>query len=143
MQAFDVFACTSSSFRKSHRNLLEECWKNAANLDDWVQLYQASIAEGWSEGETLQQLRDTLLFQASSRCYGPDVETIDEGFDEVLPLRQENMEVLTLKDMSSSVEAILMQHKDFPYAGKLMLTAIMLGSVKVDVEEREGPLPME
>lgn len=135
LQAFDVFACTSSSFRKSHRNLLEECWKNAANLDDWVQLYQASIAEGWSEGETLQQLRDTLLFQASSRCYGPDAETIDEGFDEVLPLRQENMEVLTLKDMSSSVEAILMQHKDFPYAGKLMLTAIMLGSVKVDVED--------
>ncbi|KAJ0052167.1 hypothetical protein Pint_01861 [Pistacia integerrima] len=137
LQAFDVFAWTSSSFRKSHRNLLEECWKNAANLDDWVQLYQVSIAEGWSDEETLQQLRDTLLFQASSRCYGPDAETIDEGFDEVLPLRQENMEVQTLKD---SVEAILMQHKDFPYAGKLMLTAIMLGSIKDDVKDGE---PME
>ncbi|MCI63528.1 Nup133/Nup155-like nucleoporin, partial [Trifolium medium] len=36
------------------------------------------------------------------------------------------METSTLGDMSSSVETILMQHKDFPVAGKLMLMAVML-----------------
>ncbi|KAJ4730197.1 nuclear pore complex protein [Melia azedarach] len=146
LQAFDVFAWTSSSFRKSHRNLLEECWKNAANLDDWGQLYQASVAEGWSDEETLQQLRDTLLFQASSRCYGPNAETIDEGFDQVLPLQEGNSEDRSLKDSSSTVEAILMQHKDFAHAGKLMLTAIMLGSIQDDdddVKAGDGLSPME
>lgn len=146
LQAFDVFAWTSSSFRKSHRNLLEECWKNAANQDDWGQLYQASVAEGWSDEETLQQLRDTLLFQASSRCYGPNAETIDEGFDQVLPLQEGNSEDRSLKDSSSTVEAILMQHKDFAHAGKLMLTAIMLGSIQDDdddVKAGDGLSPME
>ncbi|KAK0588550.1 hypothetical protein LWI29_002498 [Acer saccharum] len=148
LRAFDVFAWTSSSFRASHRNLLEECWKNAANQDDWGQLYQASVTEGWSDEETLQQLRDTVLFQASSRCYGPNAETIDDGFDEVLPLRQENLETQVLKDSNSSVEAILMQHKDFPYAGKLMLTAIMLGSERDGDDNAsafagDSPTPME
>ncbi|TXG55512.1 hypothetical protein EZV62_020768 [Acer yangbiense] len=148
LRVFDVFAWTSSSFRASHRNLLEECWKNAANQDDWGQLYQASVTEGWSDEETLQQLRDTVLFQASSRCYGPNAETIDDGFDEVLPLRQENLETQVLKDSNSSVEAILMQHKDFPYAGKLMLTAIMLGSERDGDDNAsafagDSPTPME
>lgn len=141
--AFDVFAWTSSSFRKSHRHLLEDCWKNAANQDDWGQLYQASIDEGWSDEETLQQLRDTLLFQASNRCYGPNAETIDEGFEEVLPLREGDSEDQILNDSSSSVEAILKQHKDFPFAGKLMLTAVMLGSVQDDVKVDDSPSPME
>ncbi|WCJ37399.1 Nucleoporin Nup133/Nup155-like [Euphorbia peplus] len=143
LRAFDVFAWTSSSFRRSHRNLLEECWKNAADQDDWGRLYQASIDEGWTDEETLQQLRDTVLFQASSRCYGPHAETIDEGFDQVLPLSKESANVSTAKDLEYSVEAIIMQHKDFPDVGKLMLTAIMLGSEQVDVKTEDDGSPME
>ncbi|KAK6238678.1 hypothetical protein QUC31_004147 [Theobroma cacao] len=142
LQVFDVFAWTSSSFRKSHRNLLEECWKNAADQDPWSQLYEASVTEGWSDEETLQQLSQTILFQASNRCYGPKAETIEEGFDEVLPLRQENLEAASLNDKRSSVEAILMQHRDFPYAGKLMLTAIMLGCVQDHAKKEEGLSPV-
>lgn len=138
LRAFDVFAWTSLSFIKSNTSLLEECWRNAANMDKWDQIYQSSIAEGWSDEETLGFLRETILFQSSSRCYGPETETFEGGFDEVLPLRQEN------SDVSSTVEAILMQHKNFPDAGKLMLTAVMLGSVQVDdTKIEEGPLPME
>ncbi|XP_050205728.1 nuclear pore complex protein NUP133 isoform X2 [Mercurialis annua] len=144
LRAFDVFAWTSSSFRQSHKSLLEECWKNGADQDDWAKLHQASINEGWTDDETLQQLRDTVLFQASSRCYGPRAETIEGGFDEVLPLRKKNLNVSeTAKDSDISVEAILMQHKDFPDAGKLMLTAVMLGSVQDDVRVEETPSPME
>ncbi|MBA0787361.1 hypothetical protein Gotri_006923 [Gossypium trilobum] len=143
LQVFDVFAWTSSSFRKSHRNLLEECWKKAADQDPWSELYQASVSEGWSDEETLQQLSRTILFKASNRCYGPKAETIEDGFGEVLPLRQENVEVAGLKDARSSVEAILMQHRDFPYAGKLMLTALMLGCVQGDdVKLEESLSPM-
>lgn len=142
--AFDVFAWTSSSFRKAHKKLLEECWKNAADLDDWTELYQASTIEGWSDDETLQNLKHTVLFKASSRCYGPLAETFGEGFDQVLPLRLETLEPTIMKDSGSSVEAILMQHKDYPEAGKLMLTAIMLGSLEDDNGEEEGgPTPME
>lgn len=143
LYAFDVFAWTSSSFRKTYRNLLEECWKNAADQDDWSELYQSSIVQGWSDEETLQNLRETMLFQASTRCYGPNAETFGEGFEEVLPLRQEITEPPLLRDSGSSVEAILMQHKDFPEAGKLMLTAIMLGSVQDDSVLEEDPLHME
>ncbi|KAH1129212.1 hypothetical protein J1N35_000590 [Gossypium stocksii] len=143
LQVFDVFAWTSSSFRKSHRNLLEECWKKAADQDPWSELYQASVSEGWSDEETLHQLSRTILFKAANRCYGPKAETIEDGFGEVLPLRQENVEVAGLKDARSSVEAILMQHRDFPYAGKLMLTALMLGCVQGDdVKLEESLSPM-
>ncbi|KAJ8554504.1 hypothetical protein K7X08_025182 [Anisodus acutangulus] len=48
--------------------------------------------------------------------------------------------------MGSSVETFLMQHKDYPDAGKLMLTAVMLGNVHSDIisiVEEEGPTPME
>lgn len=138
-----MFAWTSSSFRKAHRNLLEECWKNAADQDDWNELFQESTAQGWSDEETLQNLRETVLFQASSRCYGPNAETFGEGFDEVLPLRLENVEPPVFRDSVSSVESILMQHKDFPEAGKLMLTSIMLGSVHDDTRLEEGLSPME
>ncbi|KAA8524826.1 hypothetical protein F0562_011249 [Nyssa sinensis] len=141
--AFDVFAWTSSSFLKCHRSLLEECWKNAANQDDWGRLYESSIAEGWSDEETLQILRETTLFKASSRCYGPEAETFEGGFDEVLPLRQENLDLPTLRDMGSCVETILMQHRDFPDAGKLMLTAVMLGIAQVDTRVEEDPSLME
>ncbi|KAL7218751.1 hypothetical protein ACSBR2_011931 [Camellia fascicularis] len=83
-----------------------------------------------------------MLFQASSRCYGPEAETFEGGFDKVLPLRQENLELQTLKDTGCSVEAILMQHKDFPDSGKLILTGIMLGVTQVDTGMEEGPTPM-
>lgn len=141
LRAFDVFAWTSPSFRQTHANLLEHCWRNAADQDDWSQLYQASVSEGWGDEETLQNLKDTVLFQASNRCYGPEAETFGEGFEEVLPLRQEIAEPTVMKDTVSSVEAILMQHKDYSEAGKLMLTAIMLGCLQDDTEE--GPVPME
>ena len=141
--AFDVFAWTSTSFRKAHKNLLEECWKNAADQEDWSELYQASTMEGWGDEETLQNLKHTALFKASSRCYGPLAETFGDGFDQVLPLRQKASEPQIMKDSGSSVEAILMQHKDYPDAGKLMLTAIMLGSLQDEPNEEEGSTPME
>lgn len=142
LQVFDVFAWTSSTFCRNHRNLLEMCWRNAADQDRWEQLYQASTTEGWGDEETLQHLGHTLLFQASNRCYGPRAETTEDGFNKLLPLRQENPEVPDHTDTGSSVEAILMHHRDFTYAGKLMLTAIMLGSQEDDVKvEQESPSP--
>lgn len=103
-----------------------------------------SIMQGWSDEITLNQLKETVLFQASSKCYGPDAETFDFKFDEVLPLRVEGSEHLNLKDTSSSVETVLMQHKDFPDAGKLMVTAVMLGSSGVASSPHDdGPYPME
>ncbi|XP_016453974.2 nuclear pore complex protein NUP133 isoform X1 [Nicotiana tabacum] len=146
LRVFDVFAWTSSSFIKSNASLLEDCWRNASNQDDWERLYQASVDEGWSDEETLSILKDTILFQASNRCYGPKAETFEGNFQEVLPLRLENSEHANLKNMGSSVENTLMQHKDYPDAGKLMLTAVMLGSVHSDtisIMEEEGPTPME
>lgn len=140
--AFDVFACSTSSFIKSNASLLEECWRNAANQDEWGKIYQTSMIEGWSEEETHGYLKETVLFQASHRCYGPNAASLEGGFEEVLPLRQENTNHLSLKE-TGSVEAILMQHKDFPEAGKLMLTAIMLGTVQADSTVEGSPSPME
>ncbi|KAL0288368.1 UNVERIFIED_CONTAM: Nuclear pore complex protein [Sesamum angustifolium] len=118
LRAFDLFAWTSASFLRSNISLLEECWRNAANQDDWQSLHQ-------------------------SKCYGPYLETFEGKFEEVLPLRQESSEHPNLKDMSSSVESVLMQHKDFPDAGKLMLTAIMLGSIWVASAAHCGPAGMD
>lgn len=143
LRAFDVFAWTSSSFRNSNKSLLEECWKSAVDHDDWEKLYHFSIAEGWSDEDTIRVLQKTMLFQAARRCYGQESEMYDGGFDEVLPLRQENTELPSMKDSGSSVEAILMQHKDYSDAGKLMLTALMWGSAQVDVGGKDGPVSME
>ncbi|KAK4397668.1 Nuclear pore complex protein [Sesamum angolense] len=151
LRAFDLFAWTSASFLRSNISLLEECWRNAANQDDWQSLHQRYITEGWSDETTLEVLKETILFLASSKCYGPYLETFEGKFEEVLPLRQESSEHPNLKDMSSSVESVLMQHKDFPDAGKLMLTAIMLGSIWVASAadcgpagmDYDGPSPME
>lgn len=144
LRAFDLFSWTSASFLRSNISLLEECWRNAANQDDWGKLYQRSITEGWSDERTMEELKETVLFQASSKCYGPDAETFDGSrFDEVLPPRLES------SDVNSSVEAVLMQHKDYPEAGKLMLTALMLGSVwdassvPPSVMDYEGSSPMK
>lgn len=143
--AFDIFAWTSTSFRETHRKLLEECWKNVADQDDWSIIYQASVAEGWSDEETIKNLRVTSLFKASSRCYGHGAAEMfgEEGFDVVLPLRQENVEGSIMKDSVGSVEAILMQHKHFPEAGKLMVTAIMLGVEDSDNRVEDDPILMD
>ncbi|GMH07149.1 hypothetical protein Nepgr_008989 [Nepenthes gracilis] len=138
LKAFDVFAWTSSSFRTHNRTLLEECWKNAAELDDWEKLYRFSAAQGWSDDDTFRVLEKTLLFHASRRCYGPKSQSFGGGFDEVLPLRRDNTKPPNLKDSAASVESILMQHRDFADAGKLMLTAVMLGSTQVDVGTRDN-----
>lgn len=134
-----MFAWTSCTFRENHKSLLEKCWRNAANQDEWDELHQASNNEGWSDKETLQNLRNTALFQASKRCYGPTrVNSFDGEFTQVLPLRRENPE-----DSTSSVEDVLMIHKDFAEAGKLMLTAIMLGCVEEEgivAEDHSSPM---
>lgn len=145
LMAFDIFAWTSTSFRETHRKLLEECWKNVADQDDWSIIYQASVAEGWSDEETIKNLRVTSLFKASSRCYGHGAAEMfgEEGFDVVLPLRQENVEGSIMKDSVGSVEAILMQHKHFPEAGKLMVTAIMLGVEDSDNRVEDDPILMD
>ncbi|KAF8118996.1 hypothetical protein N665_0001s0053 [Sinapis alba] len=140
IKAFEVFAWTSCSFREKHRSLLEECWRNAADQEDWDRLHQASANEGWSDKETLQNLKNTALFQASKRCYGPNrVNAFDGNFAQVLPLRRENPE-----DKTSSVEDVLMSHRDFAEAGKLMLTAIMLGCAEEDgIAAEDLSSPME
>lgn len=130
LRAFDLFSWTSASFLRNNTSLLEECWRNAANQDDWEKIYQMSITEGWSDEMTLEELKETVLFQASNKCYGPDAETFDGSkFEEVLPLRLESSDHPNPKYANSSVESVLMQHRDYPEAGKLMLTALMLGSV--------------
>ncbi|XP_058070662.1 nuclear pore complex protein NUP133 [Magnolia sinica] len=139
LRAFDVFAWTSSSFRRSNKSLLEECWKNAADQDDWAGLYGQSVAEGWGDEDSLQALRGTILFHASNMCYGLEAQVFEGGFDEVLPLRQEDAESQMMKDMCS-VEAVLMQHNDFPDAGKLMLTAIMMGKLGTDGKAEDAPM---
>lgn len=136
--AFEVFAWTSSSFQSTNRKLLVECWKNAADQDDWAALCQASAAEGWSDEVVFECLKKTILYKASNRCYGPEAETYDGDFDDFLPLQKEDME-----SPDSSVEGILMHHKDFPDAGKLMLTAIMMGKVGDNIIAEEEDLAMD
>ncbi|MCL7050710.1 hypothetical protein MKW94_027857 [Papaver nudicaule] len=141
---FGIFAWTSSSFLNSNRSLLEACWKNAADADDWGKLYQASMDEGWSDEMTIRVLRETVIFQVAYKCYGPEAETYEGGFEEAMPLQRDN-ELSTLKDNTDlTVEGILRQHKSFPEAGKLMLTAINLGKLGAEmVVEEDGPSPME
>ena len=139
MLVFEVFAWTSSSFRIVNRSLLEECWKNAVDQNDWAALSLASAAEGWSDEVILETLKETILFKASYHCYGPEAETYDGDFDEALPLQKEDAETL-----GSSVEGILMLHKDFPDAGKLMLTALMMGKEGINtIAEEEEEVAMD
>lgn len=150
LRAFDLFLWTSASFLRNNTSLLEDCWRNAANQDNWGELYQRSITEGWSDERTIEELKETVLFQASSKCYGPDAETFDGiGINEVLPLRLESPDDPDSKYANSSVEAVLMQHKDYPEAGKLMLFALMVGSewdassAPPSVMDYEGSSPTE
>lgn len=134
VKAFDVFAWTSASFRIGNKSLLEECWRHVIDQDDWEKLYQLSRSEGWSEEDTLRYLENTTLFQASRRCYGPESKSFEGGFGDILPLRG---------DSGSSVEGILMQHRDYSDAGKLMLTAVMMGCAEVDVGADDWVSPMK
>ncbi|KAK1274128.1 hypothetical protein QJS04_geneDACA022204 [Acorus gramineus] len=138
--AFDMFAWTSTYFRRSNKSLLEQCWLNAADQDDWLGLCQASKIQGWSDEAVQLHLRETVLFKASSRCYGPDSETYDGGFEEVLPIQKSEVEFLSLKDESWSVEGVLTKHKDYPDAGKLMVMAVVLGKMEADVAAEEDML---
>ncbi|KAL4185392.1 hypothetical protein AMTRI_Chr10g230440 [Amborella trichopoda] len=141
LRAFDVFAWTSSPVRKTHKTLLSECWMSAASQDDWATTYKAAIAEGWSDEENLQLVKNTVLFQASKRCYGLEAQSYDGGFEEVLPLLKEDVDFMKMKEPGSSVEAIIMQHPDFPEAGKLMLMAVVMG--KFGGGENEEDLAMQ
>jgi nuclear pore complex protein Nup133 len=121
LKAFEVFAWTNSSFREFNRSLLEECWLNAADQDDWPAIYQASLSEGWTDELVHQSLQETVLYNASSRCYGSDAQVFEGAFEDVLPLCGED------GSSSPSVEQVLLQHRYFPDAGKLMLTAVVMG----------------
>ncbi|OEL23744.1 Nuclear pore complex protein NUP133 [Dichanthelium oligosanthes] len=126
-KAFEIFASTSSSFRSSNRGLLEACWMNATNQDDWVKLSQASTSEGWSDEVIQESLQGTVLFKASRLCYSPDSVVYDGTFEDVLPVKKEDVHLRGLESKCLSVEEVLMQHKDFPDAGKLMMTAVIMG----------------
>lgn len=132
---FEIFAWTSSSFRKANRHLLEACWKNAVDQNDWAALSQASMKEGWSDEVILETLKETVLFKASMCCYGPGAEVYDGDFGQVLPLRKEEAEM--------SVESVLMMHRDFPDAGKLMMTAVVMGKEGVDDIAEEDEVAMD
>ncbi|CAN6295932.1 unnamed protein product [Urochloa humidicola] len=127
LKAFEVFASTSSSFRSSNRNLLEACWINATNQDDWVKLSEASTSEGWSDEVIQESLQGTVLFKASRLCYSLDSVVYDGSFEDVLPVKKEDVHLRGLESKCLSVEEVLMQHKDFPDAGKLMMTAVIMG----------------
>ena len=128
LKAFEVFAWTNSSFRTSNRCLLEACWINATNQDDWVKLSEASMSEGWSDEVIQESLQGTVLFKASRLCYSPDSVVLYDGtFEDVLPVKKEDVHLRGLESKCLSVEEVLMQHKDFPDAGKLMMTAVIMG----------------
>ncbi|CAN6290165.1 unnamed protein product [Urochloa humidicola] len=127
LKAFEVFAWTNSSFRSSNRSLLEACWMNATNQDDWVKLSEASTSEGWSDEVIQESLQGTVLFKASRLCYSPDSVAYGGTFEDVLPVKKEDVHLRGLESKCLSVEEVLMQHKDFPDAGKLMMTAVIMG----------------
>uniref|UniRef100_A0A0D9VRF8 Nucleoporin Nup133/Nup155-like N-terminal domain-containing protein n=1 Tax=Leersia perrieri TaxID=77586 RepID=A0A0D9VRF8_9ORYZ len=127
LKAFEVFAWTSTSFRSSNRGLLEACWMNAADQDDWVSLSQESTSEGWGDKVIQESLQGTVLFNASRLCYSPDAVVYEGTFEEVLPVKKEDVYLRGLESRCLSVEEVLMQHKDFPDAGKLMMTAVIMG----------------
>lgn len=132
LRAFDVFAWTGNAFRRNNKSLLENAWVRVADMDNWARISQSSKEQGWSDDQNLQMLENTALFHCSNRCYGAGSSLCYEGsFQEVLPLLIEDAELSNIKDRDMakwSVEAILMQHPDFPEAGQLMLTAIRAGN---------------
>ncbi|KAI5021980.1 hypothetical protein ZWY2020_058710 [Hordeum vulgare] len=105
LKAFEVFAWTGSSFRSSNKGLLEACWANATDQDDWVELSQASVSKGWSD-EVIQE-----------SLQGTDAVVFDDPFEEVLPVRKEDVHARGLEAKCFSVEEVLMQHDTFLDAG--------------------------
>lgn len=99
---------------------------NAADQDDWVSLQEESSG-GWSDEVIQESLQGTVLFNASRLCYSPDAVVYDGSFEDVLPVKKEDLHLRGLEGRCLSVEEVLMQHKDFPDAGKLMMTAVIMG----------------
>ncbi|CAA0831101.1 Nuclear pore complex protein NUP133 [Striga hermonthica] len=122
LRPFDIFLWMSASYLRSYAIILGECWRNAASQDDWERLYGLSMTEGWSDERTSKVLEKTVLFHAARKCYGPRSKNFNVKFEEVLPLRKG-------RNIGMSVEEVIMERKDYHGAGKLMLTAILLGSV--------------
>ncbi|KAM3314756.1 hypothetical protein ACQJBY_033510 [Aegilops geniculata] len=143
LKAFEVFAWTGSSFRSSNKGLLEACWTNAADQDDWVELSQASVSEGWSDEVIQESLQGTVLFNASRLCYSSDAEVFDGTFEEVLPVRKEDVQARGLEAKCFSVEEVLMQHDAFPDAGKLMMTAVVMGKELSYAAPADEPVDMD
>ncbi|KAF7054828.1 hypothetical protein CFC21_062444 [Triticum aestivum] len=143
LKAFEVFAWTGSSFRSSNKGLLEACWTNAADQDDWVKLSQASVSEGWSDEVIQESLQGTVLFNASRLCYSSDAVVFDGTFEEVLPVRKEDVHARGLEAKCFSVEEVLMQHDAFPDAGKLMMTAVVMGKELSYAAPADEPVDMD
>ena len=143
LKAFEVFAWTGSSFRSSNKGLLEACWTNAADQDDWVELSQASVSEGWSDEVIQESLQGTVLFNASRLCYSSDAVVFDGTFEEVLPVRKEDVHARGLEAKCFSVEEVLMQHDAFPDAGKLMMTAVVMGKELSYAGPADEPVDMD
>ena len=86
------------------------------------------MSEGWSDEVIQESLQGTVLFKASRLCYSPDSVVLYDGtFEDVLPVKKEDIHLRGLESKCLSVEEVLMQHKDFPDAGKLMMTAVIMG----------------
>ncbi|KAF7041651.1 hypothetical protein CFC21_051417 [Triticum aestivum] len=143
LKAFEVFAWTGSSFRSSNKGLLEACWTNAADQDDWVELSQASVSEGWSDEVIQESLQGTVLFNASRLCYSSDAVVFDGTFEEVLPVRKEDVQARGLEAKCFSVEEVLMQHDAFPDAGRLMMTAVVMGKELSYAAPADEPVDMD
>ncbi|XP_048571938.1 nuclear pore complex protein NUP133 [Triticum urartu] len=143
LKAFEVFAWTGSSFRSSNKGLLEACWTNAADQDDWVELSQASVSEGWSDEVIQESLQGTVLFNASRLCYSSDAAVFDGTFEEVLPVRKEDVQARGLEAKCFSVEEVLMQHDAFPDAGRLMMTAVVMGKELSYAAPADEPVDMD
>ncbi|CAA0831091.1 Nuclear pore complex protein NUP133 [Striga hermonthica] len=127
LRPFDIFLWMNASFLRSYAIFLEECWRNDASQDDWERLYSLSMTEGWSDERTFKALEKTVLFHASRKCYGPRSKKFNMKFDEVLPLRKGRNIGASVEQVI--IEEVIMEHKDYPHVGKLMLTAILLASV--------------
>lgn len=79
LSAFDVFAWSSSSFWISNKPLLEKCWKNAIDQNDWKKLYDVSIAEGWRDEDTLLVLEKSVVFRSQGGATDPNLKPMKAG----------------------------------------------------------------
>ena len=128
--AFQVFTSSGPKFCSGNHSLLEEAWLKAVDQDDWLGMKRMAEEDGWSDEHIMQVLQDSLLYQASRRCYG-DSHTSSFARD-VSP---------------ESVEKVIAKHPSYPEAGQAMLTAFRygfyLGSDLPEEEQGEGELMVE